>query len=133
MKKSGFWLGYLDAGSKSSAVLRDADLDTGNPKTVFLFNLERDAIIEYSREIVDAKLRQLSGDEIHLAPRLKSAYAAARKGWSPRSARHIPVVPVDLNTASATPPAANDDFDEADSDPTLLLDDGMELLNSADL
>lgn len=129
MGKSGFWFGYLKAGSKSSPMLRDPDLDTGNPKTVFLFNFERNAIIEYSREIVDSKLRQLSSKEKHLVPQLESAYRSARKSWSLRGARKAPAVSVRPPTP-AEPSAANVTFDASDDDPAILLDDEIELLDN---
>ena len=36
MSDKQFWYGFLDAGSKSSPVLVDGRLDTGNPKTQFI-------------------------------------------------------------------------------------------------
>ena len=61
--KNGFWYGYLEAGDKSTAVLRDPELDTGNKKTVFLFNLARKQILEYTLAIVEPKLRGLKTSE----------------------------------------------------------------------
>ena len=56
-RKKNLWYGYLEAGANSSPVIRDDGLNTGNPKTVYLFNLARGCILEYSREIVEPKLR----------------------------------------------------------------------------
>ena len=70
-----FWCGFLDAGSKSSPVLLDHKLDTGNPKTVYMFNLKSERIIEYNRQIAEPKLRELKGNE------------ASRKDFSPRTVR----------------------------------------------
>ncbi len=78
-RKSGLWFGYLDAGDKSTAVLRDDRLDTGNRKTMFLFNLARGALVEYTREIVEPKLRELKPTETKLADELDAAYAEARR------------------------------------------------------
>ena len=38
-------------------------MDTGNPKTLYLFNLIRGEILEYAREIVEDKLRELKPAE----------------------------------------------------------------------
>jgi hypothetical protein len=79
MSKNGFWYGYLNAGGKSFAVLRDPELDTGNRKTVYLFHLERNAIIEYNREIVETKLSDLDGEAEEMTATLEAAYAEARQ------------------------------------------------------
>lgn len=79
MTKTSLWCGYLEAGNKSSAVLRDDRLETGNPRTLFLYNLARDEILQYSRELVEPKLRELRDDEADLTTELKNAYAKARR------------------------------------------------------
>lgn len=92
MSKNSFWYGYLDAGDKSSAVLRDPDLNTGNNKTVFLFNLARNRILEYNLEIVEPKLRPLKDAEKDLVKALDSAFQAARHDFASarRSTASIP-------------------------------------------
>lgn len=82
MNKNNIWYGFLDAGGKSSAVVRDMSLDTEDSKTVYLYNLVRGNFIEYSREIVEPKLRQLKPGEISVEE-LDSAYKAARKTFNP--------------------------------------------------
>lgn len=82
MSKSSFWYGYLDAGNKSSAVLRDPDLDTGSTKTVYLFNLARNRILEYNLEVVEAKLRPLADSEKEFVALLESAFKTARRDFS---------------------------------------------------
>lgn len=81
------WYGFMDAGGKSSAVARDERLSTGNPGTLYLFNLNRNEILEYKREIVEPKLRELNEKEKKLLDDLKSAYNKARKGFVPRAAK----------------------------------------------
>lgn len=81
------WYGFMDAGTKSSAIVRDERLSTGNPGTVYLFNLNRNEILEYKREIVEPKLRELNEKEKKLLDDLKSAYNKARKGFVPRAAK----------------------------------------------
>lgn len=79
MAKTPLWCGYLEAGDRSSAVLRDERLETGNPNTIYLYNLNRDEILQYSRGLVEPKLRELRDDESSLAEELKNAYAKARR------------------------------------------------------
>ena len=86
------WHGYLNAGDRSSPVLRDTRLDTGNPKTLYLFNLARGEILEYACEIVERKLRDLKPAESGLIAELNAAYKKARRNFKGRSAsiRNIP-------------------------------------------
>ena len=82
--KSSFWYGYLRAGARSSPVLRDERLDTGNPRTFYLFNLERGVILEYAREIVEKKLRELKPAESELIEELDAGYRKARRNFKGR-------------------------------------------------
>lgn len=81
------WYGYLEAGDKSSPVVIDNRLSTGNAKTVYVYNLKRNAILEYSREIADPKLRELTPAERGVMDELKSGYGEARRNFRPRGAR----------------------------------------------
>ncbi|HXK56907.1 MAG: hypothetical protein KDI74_17195 [Gammaproteobacteria bacterium] len=78
MSKNDIWYGYLQAGEKSTPVVRDMSLETNSKKTVYLYNHKRGAILEYAREIVEPKLVELNTEEIPLDP-IKSAFKAARK------------------------------------------------------
>lgn len=89
MRANALWYGFLDAGEKSSPVVFDPRLDTGNPQTIYLFNLQRDMIVPYKREVVDAKLRELGTDEAALIARLKSSYTKARRRSGLRFARPV--------------------------------------------
>jgi hypothetical protein len=81
---SACWYGYLAAGERSSPVLRDNRLDTGNPKTIYMFNLKRGEIIEYALEIVEKKLRDLKQDESGYIGELDAGYKKARRGFKGR-------------------------------------------------
>jgi len=98
-KNSPVWYGFLQAGDRSSPVIRDDRLDTGNRKTVYLFNLSRNSILEYSREVVEPKLRDLRPDESSAISDLDAAYKKARRSFKDRGAsvRNI------LNRSSSTP------------------------------
>jgi hypothetical protein len=103
-KNSPVWYGFLQAGDRSSPVIRDDRLDTGNRKTMYLFNLNRNLILEYSREVVEPKLRDLKPDESVTVSELDAAYKKARRNFKDRGAgiRNI------LNRSSSTP-ASNED------------------------
>jgi hypothetical protein len=98
-KNSPVWYGFLQAGDRSSPVIRDDRLDTGNRKTMYLFNLNRNLILEYSREVVEPKLRDLKPDESVTVSELDAAYKKARRNFKDRGAgiRNI------LNRSSSTP------------------------------
>ena len=87
MKENELWYGYLEAGPKSTAVLLDRQLETGNPKTMYLFNLSKGEILEYSREVAEPKLRALTSVEVELVERLTAAYGMARAEFRPRGVR----------------------------------------------
>ena len=86
-RNKNLWYGYLEAGANSSPVIRDDGLNTGNPKTVYLFNLARGRILEYAREIVEPKLRELNGKESKAIAKLEAGFAEARRDFKDRSAR----------------------------------------------
>ncbi len=57
MNDKHIWVGYLSLANKKTLVASDDRVDTGNRKTLFLYNQERNDIVEYSREIIEAKLK----------------------------------------------------------------------------
>ena len=107
MSKNSFWYGYLEAGDKSTAVLRDPALETGNDKTVFLFNLARNRILEYNLEIVEPKLRPLREAEKDLVGALESAFQAARREFA-AARRNVASIPAS-GPAGREMAAQNDD------------------------
>jgi len=82
--KETIWYGYLNAGERSSPVLRDESLDTGNKKTLYLFNLIRGEILEYAREIVEKKLRELKPAESGFIAKLDAEYKKAHRNFKGR-------------------------------------------------
>ena len=85
--KSSRRYSYLVAGEHSSPVLQDSLLETGNRKTIYLFNLRRGAIVEYALEIVATKLRDLKPDESGCIAELDAGYKRARRSFKGRGAR----------------------------------------------
>ena len=86
-QQNPIWIGFLEAGNRSSPVLRDDSLDTGNPATIYLFNLMKDRILEYRKDIVEPRLRELAAEEVSLTLTLQEAFAQARAGFTPRGSQ----------------------------------------------
>jgi hypothetical protein len=98
-KSTTVWYGFLKAGDRSSPVIRDDRLDTGNRKTIYLFNLSRNSILEYSREVVEPKLRELKPDESATISELDAAYKKIRRSFKDRGAGVRSI----LSRSSSTP------------------------------
>lgn len=109
MSDKHFWYGYLEAGEKSSPVLRDNRLDTGTADTIYLFNLKRGEILEYKRAIITPKLRELEAQEQRIGSTLKSAYIEARSQFTPRGGK-----PVLIPAKGGKPTAAANDEEDSD-------------------
>lgn len=108
--------GYLEAGKKSSLVVMDQSIRTGNPRTVYIYNHVRGKILEYRRDIIESKLRELEGDERELVQQLKQAYHRARRGFVPRGARIAKIPersePPPSRQERLDPEVPEDDYDE---------------------
>lgn len=127
MSDNTLWYGYLEAGERSSAVAMDNRLSTGDPTTLYLFNLQRGEIIEYKRAIVEPKLRELKGKEQELEAELKSAYRKARNGFTPRGARVANVPEKGRGAAPAkAAAAATTDFSGDDYEEEAFVDDAVD-------
>lgn len=109
--KGPLWYGYLEAGDKSTPVIRDERLDTGNRKTLFLFNLARGQILEYTREIVEPKLRELKPNEAGKIDELNAAYGEAR-----RALKHHNVRPLNIPERGAPAKAAKEKDEDSFGD-----------------
>lgn len=124
MNVKHLWYGYLEAGEKSSPVLQDGRLDTGTQDTVYLFNLNRGAILEYKRSIIETKLRELHAHEQDLGSMLKSAYIEARSQFQPRGGKATvipskggkPVAAANDEPESSSDEEINDEIDMAESE-----------------
>lgn len=113
MSENPLWFGYIEAGEKSSPVVIDKRLNTGDPKTVYVFNLKRNQILEYKREIAEPKLRELKGEEQGLVSELEAAFSQARRGFKPRAAR---VLNVPENGGPRAAAEAEEAFEEESGD-----------------
>ena len=104
-------------------MLRDDRLETGNPKTIYMFNLNRGEIIEYALEIVEKKLRDLQPDESAFIKELDAGYKKARRsfkgrGDGKRSITDAEIVPLreDVPLRVDADFSDDDDIDKDDSD-----------------
>lgn len=115
---------YLDAGAKSSPVVMDPGLPTGNDQTIYLYHHQRDQIIEYRRDIVEAKLRDLSAAEAKTTKELQQAYEKARASFNPRGAAAMAIPEKSAQPAKAAPSRNSDETDgEGEGDDIDFVDD----------
>lgn len=122
MSKKNYWHGYLEAGAKSSPVLRDLTLETGNESTLYLFLLKRNKILEFQISIVEPKLRELTEGEASLVSALNSGYNKAKKEFTPRGSLRMKQVEI-TPQPSTTAETEFDDIDVADLDVDMDIDD----------
>jgi len=120
MSDEKLWFGYMDAGEKSAPVVMDSRLDTGVRSTVYLYNHRRGQILEYKREIIEPKLRELDGGDKQLLKELETAYRAARKDFMARSDR-VAAIP-ERGESAAKDKASSSDEDEEDYGDDVFLD-----------
>ncbi len=74
------WYGILKTSKASTVVLRDDGLPEPLSGRIYLYNSDRDKIIEYVDKIVSTKLKELTADEIRaLGKDVEKKYKAARK------------------------------------------------------
>ena len=120
MTQEELWYGFLEAGDRSSPVARDPKLTTGNADTVYIYNLQRNAIIEYKRAIAEPKLRPLKANEAEALKELTAAFAIALKDFTPRRSRPVAdAVPITVigkkkGKAVVDEDDSNDDTDDFD-------------------
>ncbi len=118
MNVKNIWYGILEAGEKTSPVVRDATLDASEGK-VWLYNHMRNQFIEYARAIVEPKLRELTTEDIP-QKELDEAFKTALQEFS--SSHKINTW---SDTKPATPRVKNED-DEDDLDIDISDDDDMD-------
>ncbi len=110
MSNIDIWYGFLEAGAKSSPVVRDMSLEDKGRSTIYLYNYVRGTFVEYSLKVVESKLRKLQPEDISLKE-LDSAFESARKTFNP--------VKVVKKWSDAAPAVTTDESDDADILPDL--------------
>jgi len=130
-KRNTLWFGYLEAKEKGSPVVRDTSMDTNNSSTIYLYNLKKGKILEYRRDIVEPKLRELTDEETKTATELRKAFQLARDGFTPRALLRSPSPP---RKPRPEPELELPEVDfDSDDDGLPLLDDSQDDAKSADL
>jgi len=86
MSANNIWYGVLEAGEKTSPVVRDSSLDASENK-IYLYNYVRNQFIEYAQAIVEPKLRELTAGDISQDDLDKAFKAAYQAFSSSRKAR----------------------------------------------
>ncbi|WP_260292182.1 hypothetical protein [Sedimenticola hydrogenitrophicus] len=122
MSKKNYWHGFLEAGTKSSPVLRDLNLETGNANTVYLYSLNRNKILEFQVGIVEPKLRELTKDESYLTSLLNTGYTKAKKEFSPRASMRLKQVELTPQPSTAKVEAELDEIEDPDLEDDLDID-----------
>lgn len=79
MAKQKLWYGFLEAGNKSSPVIIDRNMDTGEKHTIFVYNHNKKEILKYVRDLVEPKLRDLTAKEKSLEASLKKGFTESLK------------------------------------------------------
>ena len=116
MSSKNIWYGVLEAGEKSSPVVRDTTIDAGQNR-IYLYNYNRNQFVEYAQAIVEPKLRELVEGDIS-REELDKAFKAAYKSFT--SARKTSTLD---NTKPAPPTKQDEDIDLSDDDDEFIDDD----------
>jgi len=87
---------------------------------VYLFNFNKGRILEYRRDIVESKLRDLNGEEAAMVTSLRTAFDRARNGFQPRGSMKLPNPP---RLPKKEPKPEEEDFVYEDDKPMAFIDD----------
>ncbi|MEW7978674.1 MAG: hypothetical protein G8D28_09855 [gamma proteobacterium symbiont of Phacoides pectinatus] len=121
MNSNNVWFGYLQAGDKSTPVVRDESIDSGSAKMIYLYNHARGQLLQYSREIVEPKLRELNPGEVDRKA-LEHSFQAARQAFASTHPLADRLTPKARHQKSRPPAEEEPEFDE-DADDDMFLDD----------
>lgn len=106
-----FWFGYLDSPKGKTLVVRNSLVDAENKKSIFLYNTQRDALVEYSREIIEPKL-VLANEGEYEADKLEKAYKRALREKRPNTYNLL----YRTTRMKSSSSASNDESDMLDDD-----------------
>jgi len=112
MSSKDIWYGVLEAGEKTSPVVRDKTIDAGQNK-VYLYNYVRKQFVEYALPIVEPKLRELTEEDVS-RKELEKSFKAARKVFS--STHKITALADTMPAALAVKKEESNDIDTPDND-----------------
>jgi hypothetical protein len=110
MSAKDIWYGVLEAGEKTSPVVRDASLEAGQNR-IYLYNYVRNQFIEYAQAIAEPKLRELTAEDVSQEELDKAFKAAFQAFLSSHKVRAW-----DDTKPTASPVKNEDDEDGIDID-----------------
>ncbi|MDH5179998.1 MAG: hypothetical protein OEY07_10045 [Gammaproteobacteria bacterium] len=127
MSDKHLWVGYLTLGGKQILVAGDDRVETRNHKTMYLYNQDRDAIVEYSKDVIQAKLADAPAAG-YVESEIADAYQRALSKAHPNLYRIIfkPGTGGAVKTKQKKPPIPVDDNDDG-------MDDDIEIDESFDM
>jgi len=114
MGNGGTWYGQIQSSRGNIIVISDDQLPAANKGRIYLYNTERDAIVEYDEAIVSPKLVALSEEE---AQQVKAKFD---KAWEITRKQFIRAQ-TKASTATSTKDTSADDLLPLEDD--VLLDD----------
>ncbi|MGL4937504.1 hypothetical protein [Shewanella sp.] len=99
--KKQVWYGELRTSKGNAIVVHDNQLPDASPGRIFLYNTERDAVVEYVEDIVKVNLYDLDEAALKAAEaKFSGAWKAARAQFMSKHQARI-----DLNNVKDTAPA----------------------------
>lgn len=111
---SAVWYGELRTKRGNTVVIRDDELPPAASGRIYLYNTEREAMVEYDKTIVSDKLFELEAEQQEQAEKqYKSGWEAARKQLTKANGKST------ADTGEASKPAndlALEDTDDSDDD-----------------
>lgn len=112
----GIWYGQISSTKGNIIVIRDAQLPPANKGRMYLYNVARDAVIEYDETIVAPKLVELSEEEKQqVQAKHAKAWEATRKLFI-RAHTKTSAVTTNRKTESSLDLLPTDDDDTSDDD-----------------
>lgn len=112
----GTWYGEIQSSRGNIMVIRDNQLPPANKGRMYLYNVDRDAVIEYDETIVTPKLVELSEeDKQQVKAKHTKAWEAARKQFV-RAHTKTSTTTTNRKTESSLDLLPTDDDDTSDDD-----------------
>lgn len=111
------WYGEIQSTKGRIIVIRDDELPVANKGRMYLYNVDRDAIIEYDEAIVSPKLLELSEEEQkQVKAKHTKAWEAARKQFIRAHTKTSATTATRKMDSSDLMPTDDDDTSDDDDD-----------------
>ncbi len=112
------WYGMLETSKSRTIVIRDSEFPEGLNGRIYLYNADRDQVVEYVEKIVNPKLRELTADEKSALDKdINSKFKSTRKQFL-TSINGLSNV-LNLKTESEMPKQRNVEPPDPDEDETV--------------